>query len=133
MAGYKKWIFVLIMIVFVVGGCTLHEELLPLHNEVLMYKLPYDLTYLRTFEALETFDDWEIEETEKGKGLIRVRNLAYGSFGDADKRIITFYIKRYNRDMTTVQLAPESQRVLGGGMLLERIGEFLTEALAKRA
>ena len=125
----RAFLSVIMVLSFVATGCSLHEEILPNHDEVLIFDLAYDLTYLRTFEALETLDDWEIEGTEKGKGIIWVGNIAYGKFGDADKRLATIYIQRLNRDQTTVQLAPESRRVLGGGMLLERISEFLSKQM----
>ncbi len=41
----------------------------------------------------------------------------------------TFIIKRVNRQETSVQLAPESQRVAEGGQLLDKIAEFVSKEL----
>jgi len=112
MNGSRKLAAAILVMVFVVGGCSWNEKLLPNHDEILVYNLPFDLTYLRTLEALETLDDWELNELEKEKGIISVRNLAYGQFGDADKRVANFLVKRVSREQTSVQLAPESQRCL---------------------
>ncbi len=110
-------------------GCAAAKKVLPLHDDLLVYPLPFDLTYLRTLEALETHPDWELEETDKEKGLIKVRNISFSRFTDADKRLATFVIKRVDRNETTVQLAPKSQRVIGGDELLKLVAAKVSQEL----
>ena len=114
-----------------IAGCTTAKKILPLHDEVLRFNLPYDLTYLRAAEALQRVAGWELESTEKEKGIILVRNINYSSFDDADKRIATVLIKHIGARETSVQLAPESQRILGGGTLLENISRIMDQELNK--
>ena len=113
------------------AGCAAGKKIFPLHDEVLKVHLPYDLTYLRTEEALERIPGWELEMTEKEKGVIVVRNINYSTWDDADKRNATFWLKRIGPRETSIQLAPESQRVLGGGDLLEQITHYLDNELNK--
>ena len=51
-------------------GCNTVGKMLPPNDRVLVYPLPYDLTYLRTMEILDTTSDWQLEETDKEKGTI---------------------------------------------------------------
>jgi hypothetical protein len=122
-----SWSFLLIGIVF--AGCAGHKQLAAAHDEVLTYPLPYDLAFLRTMESLETLPDWELGETEKEKGTITVFNKNFSSFTDADQRMATVLVKRVNREETSLQLAPQSQRVIGGDKLMERIGKYLSREL----
>ncbi|MCM8775191.1 MAG: hypothetical protein NC930_02385 [Candidatus Omnitrophica bacterium] len=114
-------------------GCASYrdvtDKIVPIHDEVLVYELPFDLVYLRTLEALELVDGWELEETEKEKGLIRVRNINFSSFADADKRIATFLVKRISREQTSVELAPESQQVIGVDKLLKSVSTQMAREL----
>ena len=113
-------------------GCRHTEPFIEHNDEVLIYQLPYDLTYLRTMEALQMHDEWEIEETEKEFGVITVRNIAYGNFGDADKRKIVFNIKSMALGKTSVMIEPEYQHVPGGNKLMELVASYLSRAsLAK--
>jgi uncharacterized lipoprotein len=122
----KKLFLIAFFAVIASAGCASQKEkILPVHDEVLIYPLPYDVTYLRTIEALESVDDWEMEETEKEKGTIRVRNINFSSFDDADKRIANFLVKRVGRNKTSVELAPESQRIVGGDDLLKKVASYL--------
>ena len=122
----KKALFIAFFAVMAAAGCASQKEkILPVHDEVLIYPLSYDVTYLRTIEALESVDSWELEETEKEKGSIRVRNINFSSFDDADKRIVDFMVKRVDRNKTSVELAPASQRVLGGIELLKKVAAYL--------
>ncbi len=122
----KKALFIDFFAVVAAAGCASQKEkILPVHDEVLIYPLSYDVTYLRTIEALESVDGWELEETEKEKGSIRVRNINFSSFDDADKRIVDFMVKRVDRNKTSVELAPASQRVLGGNELLKKVAAYL--------
>ena len=118
--------------VFFMTGCATklqNNKGLPKHDEVLIYKLPYDLTYLRTVEALEHANGWELEETEKEKGTITVRNLNYERLDDSDRRVATFVLKRLSRQETSIELAPESRQVVEGGKLFDKIAEFVSKEL----
>ncbi|MSR77446.1 MAG: hypothetical protein EXS63_04385 [Candidatus Omnitrophica bacterium] len=109
-------------------GCKTVEKIIsPAHSEVLIYNLSFDLTYLRTLEALQTVPDWELRLTEKEKGKILVYNLAFGKFGDSDKRSITFLLSRISRTQTSVRIDPDDQHVPGGGALMERVASFLNQ------
>ena len=106
-------------------GCNTVGEILPPNDEVLVYKLPYDLTYLRTMEALDSAGTWQLEETDKERGLISVRDTNYSRLDDSDLRVITFLVKRVDRGTSSVSIDPKSQKVFGGKKLLEAIGEAL--------
>ena len=122
--------YLMFLIVAVAAGCaSTKDKILPVHDEVLVYNLPFDLTYLRTMEAVENVHGWELEETEKEKGIIRVRNIDFGSFEDADIRTATLFIRRMNRNQTSIALADYSQRVKDGNILLERISQYLSREL----
>ena len=107
-------------------GCNTVGKMLPPNDRVLVYPLPYDLTYLRTMEILDTTSDWQLEETDKEKGTIRVRDTNYSRFDDSDLRVITFLVKRVDRGTTSVSIEPESQKVLGGKKLLEAVDATLS-------
>ena len=106
-------------------GCNTVGEVLPPNDEVLVYKLPYDLTYLRTMEALNSVGTWQLEETDKERGMISVRDTNYSRLDDSDLRVITFVIKRVDQETTSVSIEPESQKVFGGKKLMEVIGGAL--------
>jgi hypothetical protein len=128
-ANMKKiWIHGVMMVILGIGviGCASRPQMEnPLNDKVLVYDLPYDLTYLRTMEALEKVKDWDLQETEKEKGFIRVCNRNFSRFDDADKRLVTVEVKRISRNQTSVSLAPQSQRVIEGDKLLDKIQEYL--------
>lgn len=125
--------FLAIMTVGLVSGCTslgkAPEKVLPLHDEVLHYNLPFDLTFLRTMEALENVEGWELEETEKEKGIIRARNMDFDRFADFLDSRATILVERVSRQETSVRLAPESQRITQGDELLKSISKFVTTEL----
>lgn len=123
------------MFLFLAGGlagCAHDSPLLPVHKEVLVYPLPFDLVYLRTLETADLHPDWEPDYTLKEKGLIYLRNVRYSSFADADRRNVTIVVKRIGRRETSVSLAPESQAVAGAGELLTLIKENLSREAALR-
>lgn len=108
------------------SGCSSTKKaVLPVNDDILIYSLPFDLTYLRTMDALQNVPNWELEETEKEQGIIKVRNINYGAWNDADKRLIIVLIKSLDSNKTSVQLAPESQSILGGDDLLKQIAAAL--------
>jgi len=111
------------------SGCSTARDF-PKYDQVLVYDRPYDFTFLRTMEALNTVEGWVIEETDKEKGLIVVRNLEYGSLFDRDKWSARFIVKRLERKKTSISLDPVSQRVSEGGILLKRIDYFMSLASA---
>ena len=97
----------------------------PKYDQVLVYDRPYDYTYLRTLEALNTFPGWVLEETDKVKGLIVLRNTQYGNLFDRDKWIARFRVKSLGRKKTSVELEPSSQQLTDGGKLLDRIDQMM--------
>jgi len=107
------------------AACNTVGEVLPPNDQVLVYKLPYDLTYLRTMEALDSVGTWELEETDKERGLITVRDTNYSRLDDSDLRTVTFLVKRMDRETTSVSIDPDSQKVYGGKKLLEAVGGAL--------
>ena len=118
--------FVLILILGLgLAGCNTVGGVLPPNDEVLVYKLPYDLTYLRTLDALNSAQNWQLEETDKERGMISVRDMNYSRLDDSDLRVITFVVKRVDRETTSVSIDPKSQKVFGGKKLLEAIGGAL--------
>ncbi len=128
---FKYWNILMLSFSILSAGCAVKNKILPVHDEVLRINLPYDLTYLRTAEALQRVEGWELEATEKERGIIIVRNINFSSFADADKRSATIWLKRIGSRETSVQLAPQSQQVAGGDILLERVSQFLDQELNK--
>ncbi|MBI2167738.1 MAG: hypothetical protein HYU34_05835 [Candidatus Omnitrophica bacterium] len=126
-----KSVFSLALGLFLLGGCA-HAPLLPIHDEVLVFSLPYDLTFLRVLEAADTHPDWEPNWTDKEKGVIHLQNTRYSSFADADKRSMVLLVKREDEGGSSVRLAPESQAVVGGGEVLKLIQAALSEEASLR-
>jgi len=114
-----------ICVLFALSSCAAKDIVYPTNDEVLTYQLPFDLTFLRTFEAVEQLNDWMPEDTEKEKGLLNIRNVNYSRFADSDKRQITILVERVDRATTVVRLAPESIHVIGGEQVLEIIKKHL--------
>ncbi len=131
----KRWnllfLFLLAGSVFLTAGCSSIQKspVYPAYDEILLYQLPYDLTYLRVMDSLSNLPGWELDLTEKEKGLIRVRNLDWSKLDDSDTRLISFLVRRVSRTQTSVQIAPESQHTLGGGDLMKRINEYVSVEL----
>ncbi len=122
----------LVSILFFTAGCksSIQKSIIyPANDEVLQYELPYDLVYLRTLEAVGNMEGWELDITEKEKGTIRVRNLDWTRPDDSDRRLMTFVVKRLTRKITTVEIAPESRHVLGGGAMLKKIEKYVSSEL----
>ena len=102
-----------------------YEQAVPVYDRVLVYDRPYDYTFLKTIEALNTFPEWVLEETDKNKGLIVVRNTQYGHLFDKDKWVARFNIRRLDKRKTSVSLDLSSQHVEQGGEFLNRIDEVV--------
>ena len=118
-------IALLLVLVFGFSACNTVGEVLPPNDEVLVFPLAYDLTYLRTMETLDATGHWQLEETDKEKGTLSVRDTNYSRLDDADLRVITFWVKRVDRGTTSVSIDPASQKVYGGKELLDAIGAAL--------
>ena len=132
MSGWNffKNIFIVVSILALTGCQSIQKSpIYPAHDETLLYQLPYDLTYLRTLDALSNIHGWELDLTEKEKGIIRVRNLDWVRLDDSDTRMITFSIRRVSRTQTSIQIAPESQHTLGSGDLLKIINQYISAEL----
>ena len=112
-------------------GCFLHfdKRVIPLNDEILIFPKAYDLVYLRTLEAVQNVEGWELEETEKEKGLIKVRNILFSRADDSDRRMLILLVERTGRKETAVRLAPESQRTTGGDLFLQEINETISRDL----
>ena len=123
----------LILLVMASGfyGCK-KSSVLPSWDEVLVYPLPYDLTYLRTMEAVDSHPDWELDYTEKEAGIIKIHNQRYSSFADADLRYATLMVKRLEHNKSSVEFAPESQAVVGGDEILKLIKKTLSDEVLAR-
>ena len=112
-------------------GCA-RSSLLPVHDQVLVYPLPYDLTFLRTIEAIQAHSEWDLDWTDKEKGIISIRNMRYSSFADADRRQAILIVKRLNAHETSVQFDTKSQAVVGGDEILSLIRGQLSSETSRR-
>jgi anthranilate phosphoribosyltransferase len=106
------------------SGCAVtKKDSCILRDAVFVYELPYDLTYLRTLDALNLQKGWVLWGTEKEKGIISVQNTEYTHLDDADMRKLTFLVKRVDREHTSLSLAPESQCVQTSGDVLDAVDQ----------
>lgn len=129
-----KFPTVAILALSVVAGCAWFEKTIEeptRYDQVLVYERPYDFTYLKTLEALNTFPDWVLQETDKEKGIIEIRNTQYGHIFDRDKWTARFNVKRLDRKKTSVSLDPSTQTVERGKELLDRIDQVMNAAPQK--
>ncbi len=109
-------------------GCRTTDKMITTkHDEILIYNLPFDLTYLKTMDALQKVPGWQLQSTEKERGLITVFNSNYSALNDADQRVITFKIVSLGQGKTSVQIDPEDQRVPDGGDLMKEVAAVLNE------
>ncbi len=122
-----KWISAVIISAVLLTGCAHKKPILPVHDEVLVYALPYDLMYLRTLDALQTVPDWDLDTTDKENGLIRVRNVNYKHLTESEKRIVSFLIKRTDDGQSSVEITKDSQQVIGGGDLMKAVARELSQ------
>lgn len=128
--------FILILVFF--SGCLTSWDLskdkkdYPRYDKVLVFDRPFDVTYLRTVEALNNMPGWVLEETDKEKGLIVLHNREYGHAFDKDKRVARFILKRVSRDQTSVELDTSSQRLEEGGELLERVAQMIAATAPRK-
>ena len=129
MKSLKRGILIVLIGAMIMSGCAKDKKTIPPYDEVLIYPVAYDLTYLRATEAIQNVPGWELETTEKEKGLIRVRNINFTSLDDADQRVIDIWLKPLAAKETSVQLAPESQRVEGGDTLMKSVSEYMKKEI----
>ncbi len=123
-------VLILFLVALFLTGCSIAtKSVLAPNDEVLNYELPYDLTYLRVLDALNDETDWQVEQTDKEKGMIVARNVNYSRLNDADRRVIAFMVKRVDADNTSVYIEKDSQRIIGGKQLLQKINEVLSREL----
>lgn len=112
------------MAVFMLVGCA-HHTPYPKNDVVLTYNRPFDYTYLGVLTAIESLTDWKLGYTEKNNGLIVLQNQKYWDFFDSDKREAVIQVRRVDAKRTSVQLAPESQRVVDGKLITDAIDKEL--------
>jgi len=127
----SSWLSIFALI-FLVSGCAAAKEY-PKFDQVLVYDKPYDFTYLKTLEALNTFTGWTLEETDKNKGIIILRNTEYGNLFDRDKWVVRFNVISLGRKKTSVSIDPDSQRNAMGGELLSRVDKLMKMSASLRA
>ncbi|MBI4971560.1 MAG: hypothetical protein HZC17_06960 [Candidatus Omnitrophica bacterium] len=85
-----------------------------------------DLTYLRVLDAVLNTPNWNLYESDKREGIIRVYNMKYmDPYGPLDQRIATFYVKRLSRTRTAVELDSASQTLIGVDDLMKSIKEAM--------
>ena len=118
-------------LIVLLSSCASSLKEYPKFDQVLIYEKPYDLTFLRTLEALNTVAGWTLEETDKGKGMIMLRNTEYGNLFDRDKWLVRFNVVSLGRKKTSVSIDPSSQSNAMGGELLKRVDQImkLTDAV----
>lgn len=102
------------------------DSILPVHDEVLTFSIPYDRAFLRTMEAVETHPHWDLEMTDKENGILRIRNYRYTSYADADQRIGTLEIKRLGPRKVSIAFDKDSRAVVGGDEVLKLIKQNLS-------
>ena len=115
----------LLVAFLLVAGCAPIRDF-PKYDQVLVYDKAFDYTFLRTLEAVNMIPGWTIQETDKEKGLIVLRNVQYGSLFDKDKNVARLQVRRLDRKKTSVSLDPSSQRLQQAGELLRRVDDVMT-------
>ena len=122
--------FSVFFFIILISGCAQTDDF-PVYDQVLVYDKPYDYTYLRVLEAMESFPEWVLEETEKSEGIVIVRNTQYGHIFDRDKWTVRLNIKSLGRKQTSVSIDPSTQKNEKGGELLNRIDELMHQSNVK--
>ncbi len=97
-------------------GCA-SLRLKPADYPVHVYEQPFDLVYLKTYEALSKDRNWVPYRTDKSSGIIEVRNITYGTWDDMDKQFVRFLVKTVSRTETSVELDAEVSRCKGQNCL----------------
>jgi hypothetical protein len=120
-------LFLLLLFSVTFFGCTSDgkPKLLEVHDEVIVSPYAMDYTYLRALEAVQAMPDWELDRTDKEKGILHVRNLRFSSFADADLRTATLQLKRLGPRQTSIQFTQETQSIVWGDEILKAIKQNL--------
>ena len=105
------------------AGCV-HQPLVK-HDQTLLYNRPFDYTYDEVIDAASSVHPWQLASTTRSMGEIVLLNEQYWDTLDTDKRTARILVKRVSRRQTSVQLAPESQNVIGVGEILKKIDQVL--------
>ena len=105
-------------------GCAGAEERLS-YDKVHVYERPFDFTFLKTIQAVNNFENWILEETDKEKGILVFRNIEYGHLFDRDKQVARFVISRVGSDKTSVMLDPTTRKFEEAPEMFERIDSFV--------
>ncbi len=117
-------VFSCLVLSLVSSGCAGSNKLTATreaNTKVLVYERPYDLVFLRVIEAADLLETWDVEITDKEKGLVSFHNVNFSAFSGEDKREISVLVKRISRSETSVQLAPYSQKAIDTDKLLDVI------------
>lgn len=113
----------MVVLAGMLAGCV-HQPMVK-QDEVLIYNRAYDYTYDGVLRALNNAEPWQLATTDKAQGQIVAYNQEYWDSLDADKRTAVILVKRIDRKKTSVELAPESQNVIGVGDILKSIDQVL--------
>jgi hypothetical protein len=111
-----------VMLSMLCGCASFTAEEAELHDEIFVYDLPWDKTFLRIMDTINDSPDWTLDSTNQLEGMIMVRPKGL----DEESAIII--IKRVDKRRVTVELAKESQRVRNIGRLLKDIDSDLIAA-----
>lgn len=124
-----KWILVGLVVNFSVLGCAVRDQVITPYEETLYYELAYDLAYLRTLEAVQEVDGWQLDVTDKERGIIRVQNTQFGRLDDADNRRVELVLKREGSRLTSLSVSPETQHVVGTEEFMKKVNDFIAPSL----
>ena len=117
---------VVLLLVFSMSACQtlsnlgLSKQSSIVHDELFTYDVSYDRAYLRVIEAAELVPAWILSGTDQRAGTITLRSTGFSN--DAE---VTVIIKRISKEQTSIELAPDSQRVKGVEDILKAIDKLL--------
>jgi len=122
-----KLISISFLILILASGCTStgKPKFIEVHDEVILAPYALDYTYLRTLEAVQALPDWELDRTDKEKGILHLKNVRFSSFADADMRLATLQLKRVGPRETSVQFTEKTQSIVGGDEVLKAVKQYL--------
>lgn len=100
MKQVKLWFSMILLM----AGCA-SAALNPADYPVRIYDEPFDLVYLKTYEALsKNSSEWIPYRTDKANGVIEIRSLKYNNAFGLDKQFARFLVKMVSRTQTSVEL-----------------------------
>lgn len=110
----KRWIlsaFVCVVLVNMAGCGTFKrnfaDDTKPAERE-LVYDRALDYTYQVVLDAVNETGTWNLYETDKTAGKIRVFDSRYKELFNPDDRVVTIFVKPLARRKTVVSLAKDS-------------------------